>query len=399
MTVGYLVSDLSAPSHTFVRREIDALRNRGVRVVAYSVQNIAPEAVHHPDQDSILGASATRYLAAMLICFWTAPVRFLQTWLEALRHRPPGLRNLVWSQFHFIEAVFLSRLMKRDGCRHLHSHFANSGATVGMLASKLAAVGWSVTLHGISETDYPAGATLRAKLLEARFVACASYFMMAQGLRIVPVSEWPKFEIIRCGLDLETLPSPELQTRRERPIRLVSVGRLSAEKGYDGLLQVLGAIRTDRQFELHIVGDGPMREQIAAAIDKDFSEVEIVLHGALLEEQTLQVIADADVLVLPSLMEGLPVVLIEARALGKPVVAPCIAGIPELVEDECTGLLFSPAHWSDLQSKLGRVIEDDDLLLRLGRGAAATFPDEFKIEVVAGKLADLFHHSIEAHSS
>ena len=385
-SIGYLVSELQAPSHTFVRREIAAVRAEGVPVRAYSI---------HGERDSdgysvVLGHSPLSYLAALCVTLVRNPVGLAKAWALSLRHRPRGGRALIWSQFHLVEAVYLARLLAKDRCRHLHSHFANSGATVGLLAAKLAGISWSLTLHGISETDLPAGATLARKIEAARFVACASRFMMAQGMRIVDRSEWGKFTLVRCPIDLGSMPQVENKSASSI-LRVLCVGRLSAEKGYTGLFEALSGLPSDTpDYALTIIGDGPMSEELRASAEEKGLAAKVNFRGALPERETLAEIATCDFLVLPSLMEGLPVVLLEARALGKPVIATGIAGIPELVVHKETGLLFEPANWSQLGERIATMLTDAKLRQALAQRAARDFPEEFETATVARTLAHRF---------
>ncbi|WP_422061609.1 glycosyltransferase [Sphingopyxis sp.] len=201
--------------------------------------------------------------------------------------------------------------MNRQGVRHLHNHFANSGATVGMLAAHFAELPWSLTVHGISETDYPAGALLAEKVKRATFVACASYFMRAQAMRFVADDQWAKMHIVRCGIDLSTVPDRPAahQTKMGDPPQLICVGRLSPEKGYPGLFAALAGLAAEGlDFSLTIVGDGPAADAIRADAKSQKLEDHIRFAGSLPESATLVEMAKADIFVLPSLMEGLPVV-------------------------------------------------------------------------------------------
>ncbi|OBX17600.1 hypothetical protein A9995_15495 [Erythrobacter sp. QSSC1-22B] len=302
---------------------------------------------------------------------------------------------MVWAQFHFVEALLLCRLLQKAGITHLHNHFANSGATVGLLASRYLSIPWSLTLHGISETDHPAGELLPDKLSAAIFVACASWFMRAQGMRKVQSSEWGKFHIVRCGVDLQTLPLGPI-TLPTPEVRFVCVGRLSAEKGYFGLLDAFGSLLSQGiSAELGIVGDGPLRDEIEARLAQFEWADRVRLYGALPEQKTLQKIAESDILVLPSLMEGLPVVLMEAMALRKPVIASHVAGIPELVDDGNNGLLFTPGDWDHLEQKMLHLATNRQARLHLGENARATIEKEFEITKAVQPLAALFQETVE----
>ena len=386
--IAYLVSDLHAPSHTFVRREIAALERRGLSVAALSVRGRTSPL----GSLTILGHPWHVYLARLLTELFRSPRRLLSTWLLSLRHRPDGLKHLLWSQFHFVEAVYVVRELRTRKCQHLHNHFANSGATVGLLAARQAGIPWSLTLHGISETDYPAIATLPDKLRTADFVACASRFMKAQGMRLVDQSHWEKFVVVRCGIERDRLLAlSSSSSRDDDTFRLLCVGRLSPEKGYFGLVDALGGLPDDLPpIELTIVGDGPSREQLERAIAEAELPFSISLLGSLPEAETLEQIAQCDALVLPSLMEGLPVVLVEARALGKPVIATALAGIPELVTHDVDGLLFEPTNWGQLGQAIATLARDKEKRQRMAREAAASFPAEFDIDRAAKVLADRF---------
>lgn len=385
--VGYLVSDFAAPSHTFVRREVAAVRALGTDVLAYSVQRTpSPPA----GVESLLGRSAAYYAAALLTGLFATPVRFLTAWRLAITHRPAGLRGLLWSQFHFVEAIVLARLVRAGGVTWLHVHFANSAATVGLIAADYARIPFSLTLHGISETDAPAGQMLGAKIERAQFVACASYFMRAQALRMVDVQHWSKCHVVRCGVDLAALPAPRRGPVEKVP-QLICVGRLSMEKGHFGLLDALGRLKGEGlDFAVTIVGDGPCGDDLRSRCTRLGLDDRVRFSGPLSESQTLNLIAAADTLLLASLMEGLPVVLIEALALEKPVLAPRIAGIPELVDDGKSGVLFTPSDWDDLARRLRAFLACHKHWQEWGAAGRARVELEFRIETSAARMVALF---------
>lgn len=390
--IAYLVSDYLAPSHTFVRREIAALRSLGLEIIPFSVQPVECEI---EEVQNLLGRSVLEYPAALLWAFFTRSPQFISSWLLALRHRPLGARGLLWSQFHFVEAMVLARLLASAKCTRLHNHFANSGATVGMIAAHFNKIPWSVTLHGISETDFPAGMLLPEKLERAEFVACASYFMRAQAMRMVATSHWPKMHIIRCGISLSSLPPAKTthgRLEQRNNVNLLCVGRLSPEKGYFGLLDTLSHLAADgMDFSLTIVGDGPSADDIHAKVAALALADRVRFTGALPEAETLKEISDCDIFVLPSLMEGLPVVLIEALAMNKAVIASEVAGIPELIEHGISGLLFTPSDWKDLEYQLRRLLSDSNFRDTLGQEGKAIVESEFDILIPAEQLARYFN--------
>jgi glycosyltransferase involved in cell wall biosynthesis len=396
MRIAYLVSQYPAASHTFIRREIEALRARGAAIDTFSIREPSPnERTSVADKaafDStfyVLPFDLPRLFGAHTSALAQKPLRYLRTLRLAVHHRVPGVKAFAWSLAHFAEAILLASELERRGVEHVHNHFANSGANVGFLVTRFLDLPWSLTLHGISETDYPAGVVLPAKLEAANFAACVSHFGKAQAMRIVSPEHWAKFTIVRCALDLTTLPGKQPASRLR--LRLICVGRLSPEKGYIGLLEAFAAARArGDDAELVIVGDGPDRALIEQKIEQLNLKDAVLMRGRLSEPETLAEIAASDALVLASFMEGLPVVLMEAMALGLPVIAPRVAGVPELVENGVHGLLFAPSAWNELAECLHKLISDSELRAQLSMANRARIEAEFEINKAVVPLEQRF---------
>lgn len=394
--IAYLTSEYPAHSHTFIRREIDALRRKGLSIAPFSIRRASDSLAADEVVPAVLARPSLKVAPLAAARLFASPIRAFSTWKVALRHRAPGIRALVWSQFHFAEAIVLAAMLRNANVTHLHCHFANSGATVGMLAAHYLRIPWSLTLHGISETDYPAGLLLGDKLARARFVACASWFIRAQAMRLAPIDVWPKLRVVRCAVDLASLPLPP--PHRSKPgLEILSVGRMSPEKGQLGLIDALAQmVATNADVRLTFVGDGPLRNSIEAAVARRGLSDHVRITGALAERETLAEIARSDAFVLPSLMEGLPVVLMEAMALGKPVVAAHIAGIPELIEHGMTGLLFRPGDWADLAEKMLQLAENRADAADIGERGRLRVIDEFEINGAVEPLMELFGRAAQA---
>jgi colanic acid/amylovoran biosynthesis glycosyltransferase len=149
-------------------------------------------------------------------------------------------------------------------------------------------------------------------------------------------------------------------------------------------------MRTRPRPRLVIVGDGPLSADLKAQVTALGLDDSVQFLGRLPERETLSAIARSDVLVLPSFMEGLPVVLMEALSLGVSVIASRVAGIPELVEEGQTGLLFAPSNWEELTQALDRLASDSALRAQLGAAGPARVEKEFDIRTSALRLRCLF---------
>lgn len=395
MRVAYLTSQYPATSHTFISREVAALRRLGVMIDTFSIR--PPSGAEMQDETlrkeaagtfTVLRQPIASFLSAQIALLFTRPGRYFTTLGRALSHRTPGLRGVAMSAVYFAEALVLARELKRRKIDRLHNHFANAGAIVGYLAAALLDMPWSFTMHGISETDYPAGILLGKKIEAAQFVACVSYFGRAQAMRLVWPDQWDKLQIIRCGLPLSDLPS-HAPTGAIR--RIICVGRLAPEKGQAGLLQAFAELNNCRDdVQLVLVGDGPEADELRSRAKALRIADSVTFAGRLSEKDTLDQIAASNILVLSSFMEGLPIVLMEAMAMGTAVVASRVAGIPELVKDSESGLLFTPSNWDELADCIRRLLDDETLRRTLATRAREAVASEFDITRSASQLRALF---------
>lgn len=379
MRIAYLVSQYPAPSHTFIRREVEELRNRGLDIQTFSIRSpLAAEIIsandrrEHENTWYLLPASPLLLIWAHFLSLIRHPIRYFKTLRLAFNHRTPGIS--LYPLFYFTEAIYLAAELKRRKITHLHNHFAQAGAIVGLLASRYLDIKWSFTVHGTSEFDGAAGSLLNDKLAAAEFVPCVSYFGRAQVMRLVNPIHWSKLFISRCGVDLENMP--QRTEDNHETIRILCVARLSPEKGIIGLIEAFAkALQQNPNLELRIIGEGSDRPIIEKNLTKNCQ-----LLGRASEAEVFKQLASTDIFVISSFMEGLPVVLMEALAIKVPVIAPCVAGIPELVTDGKSGLLFSPSNWEQLSECILQLSNDRELRNNLAAEGQRRVQAEFDIK-------------------
>ncbi|MFV0244052.1 MAG: glycosyltransferase family 4 protein [Qingshengfaniella sp.] len=395
--LAYLVSEYPTISHTFILREIEALRKLGFHIAPCSIRRTDPVA-HHRGAAEKAAAAETFYVIAAarnpfhLIVAQIAVLARPGRWWRAVRlaweTAPPGLKGGLWQLFYFIEAAVLARHMQQRSIDHLHNHFGASSCTVAMLASALSGIPYSFTLHGPLVFFEAHHWRLDAKIRQARFVACISYFCRSQAMLLSNPAGWNKLRIIHCGVD------PDRYRRADRPEggkRILFVGRLAAMKGVPVLLRAVAQVRT-RYPDLHLtlIGDGPERPQIEA-LTRHLGLAECVeFAGYRDQDEVAAALAETDIFALPSFAEGLPVVLMEAMAAGVPVVATRIAGISELVEDGVSGRI---AHASDVRgfaTALEGLLADPAAAQRMGHAGRATVARAFSSDGEAIRLAALY---------
>ena len=387
----YVTSRYPAVTHTFVTREVHALRRRGVDIRTVSVRRQTGGEVlgmlalsEDAGTFALRPIGPLRLLAAHLGAVRRSP--YLRCFIETLRDAAGGPRALLWQVFYFAQAVVLWDWMCSNGLRHVHAHHANVAADVAMIAARLGGPGWtwSFTLHGPTELGDPVGHKLGVKAGRADAVVAISEYARSQVCRYAPDAN---VHVIHCGLDLADY---EFASRRTapagEPLHILNVAQLQERKGQ--LLLVEAVARLDFPARLTVVGAGPMRavlEERAGALGIDARFV-----GAVPQEAVKGFYRDADVFCLPSSAEGVPIVLMEAMASGVPVVATRIAGVPELVEHGVTGLLVPPGDVDAITDALRALASDPDLAGRLAAAGRRKVEDEFDVQTVAAELEQVF---------
>uniref|UniRef100_A0A9E7ZU23 Glycosyltransferase n=1 Tax=Bosea sp. NBC_00436 TaxID=2969620 RepID=A0A9E7ZU23_9HYPH len=396
MRICYFVSEYPAVSHTFIRREIVELERNGISVLRVSLRSGGRELV---DPDDIAERARTRYildggLMAFVIAFFHALLRnpggLAKATLAAIRMMRPSSRPAPLHLAYLAEALVLAQWVREQKVQHIHAHFGTNGAEVAMLCHLLTGVPYSFTVHGPDEFDRPEYLGLPTKVKHAAFVCVISSFTGSQLCRWIPTEEWHKIELVHCGLDADFLSA---QPPRVVPKgRLVTIGRLSEQKGHLVLLQALAQLARDGEpFKLTVAGDGPLRPQLERTIRELGLERHVELAGWMSNAEVRQAIREARALVLPSFAEGLPVVLMEALALGRPVITTYIAGIPELIAERDCGWLVPAGNTDRLASAIRQCLHaPDSVIWAMGAEGRSHVVAQHDIARECRKLATLF---------
>ncbi len=344
LRVGYVLSEYPKVSHTFIRREINALENAGIAVERFAIRGSNEDLPDPADQAEesrtrqVLASGFPAMLGAMLSICLKAPGRAFRAFMLATRMGWRGDRPIPVHWVYLLEAALIAKWVRESSVTHLHAHFGSNPAEVAMLAAELSGIGFSFTAHGTVETDNALAIKLPEKIRRAAFVVAVSEYGRAQMMRWIPVEHWSKIHIVHCGIGADFLDHPP----SEVPVvdQFVSVGRLSGEKGHLVLIDALAQVITrGRTCRLVLVGDGPLRPAIEQRCRELGVEQFVTITGWQSGEAIREWLINSRALILPSFAEGLPVVIMESLALGRPVIATWVAGVPELVRDGQTGWL------------------------------------------------------------
>jgi glycosyltransferase involved in cell wall biosynthesis len=388
----YLVPWYPAVSPTFVLREIQALRRLGRQVSTISIHRPRPEDVlAEADRE----AYATTYflspprlrdhMAAHLQALRARPRAYVATLAAALRAGPVEPSVKARGLLYFCEAVVAWWHARRSGASHIHGVFAGPAADAAMLAARLGGEDWSWSLatHGTDMLQIPRS-SLAAKIRSARFVTVSSDFGRSQLMVLVGQEHWPKIRVVHCGLDLTEYDGTPAPSDGEE-LRLITVGRLEREKGHTLLLDALATVRTAR-VSLTVVGDGSELAALRAQAERLGIAERVHFVGRVGQDEIRQHYARADAFCLSSLGEGIPVVLMEAMALRMPVIAPRLMGIPELVQDGTSGLLFAPGRADALAKSIEGLAAQRERWAAMGEAGRTQVSQQFQIGDCADAL-------------
>jgi len=396
MRLAYLINQYPAVSHSFIRREILALERQGHEVMRIAVRGWDKTP---PDADDRLERTRTRYLlqggAAPLIL---ACARLLATRPAALaralaltfaisRHAE---RPFAVHLIYLCEACLLTTWLEDAGVAHLHAHFGTNSATVAMLANALGGPRFSFTVHGPEEFDKPAFIALPEKIRRSAFVVAISSFGRSQLLRLCDFAHWDKIKVVHCGLDEAFSAQAPDEPGAAR--RLVCVGRLCEQKGQLLLIEAARRLRDRGEtFELVLAGDGDKRGELERLIGASRLGDVVRITGWIGGGQVRDEILAARALVLPSFAEGLPVVIMEAMALRRPVISTYVAGIPELVQAGAHGWLVPAGDVDALVEAMHACLAaPNEEIARMGAAARARVRARHDIDTEAARLVELF---------
>lgn len=402
MKIAYVLNTYPLPSHSFIRRELRALERGGAQVLRLAMRRGTVPLVDAQDReeaaatDYVLDRGAWRLLAGLAGRALRDPGRVWRAFrlaMKAGRAAPAGrLRHLVY----LAEAADVADRCAASGVGHMHAHFGTNSATVAMLAHALGGPGYSFTVHGPEEFDAPEALALGDKLNRAAFAVGISQFGRSQLYRWADFSAWQRIRVVHCGIEPGAFADP--QPLPKGPPRLVSIGRFAEQKGQMMLVRAMARLHAEYpDLHLVLVGDGEMRGDLERAIADHGLQRAITLTGWLDEAGVRAELAAAHAMILPSFAEGLPMVIMEAMAAARPVIATYIAGIPELVRPGETGWLVPAGDVQALADAVADLIATPVTALEaMGQAGRARVLARHDADAGAARLARHFAAAMAA---
>lgn len=386
--IGYLMNIHPMTSTTFIRREIEALEKQGLLVQRYAIKRWSETLV---DPKDVTEQSLTHYLLsgrtkALALSFLgellinpKGMATSLPIWWKLWRNGGGLVRHLAY----LMEAVSLKRQALLDGVSHIHAHFSTNSAAVAMLSEKLGGPGYSFTTHGPDELIDPSPSSLGLKLKEARFAVAITHYCKTRLSLAGGAEVWDRLHVVRCGIPIKEFVPNADPIRPDAPF--VCVGRLCPQKAQVLITQaVMDLVADFPNLRVVFIGDGDSRNEIEALIAQHGLQENITLLGWQTNAEVRQHLGTARALLLPSFAEGLPIAIMEAMALERPVISTFIAGIPELLDGKAGWII--PAG-----SKSG--------IERAMRAALCKTPSELKEMGEEGYRRIVKYHNVDANAA
>lgn len=354
-TVAYLANQFPVAVEPYVGEEIAELKRRGVKVIAGSVRAPAEAGTLSPTRNANemvclqpLPPLILLRALALAIRQWKKIAPFIT---RVLLHGTESPKRRMKALLHTWLGACYAVQLRKIGVDHIHVHHGYFGSWIAMVAATLLDATYSLTLHG-SDLLID-GAYLDVKLKHCRFCSTISEYNRHYILQHFPAIDASRIRVARLGVDIPECAKSPPSISRERKFALLAVGRLHAVKDHAFLIRALIRLRDiGLNLECCIAGEGPERPRLESLIKENRLQGRIRLLGHVAPAQMDAHYREADVVVLTSRSEGLPLVLMEAMVRGRVVLAPAITGIPEIVIPGKTGFLYAPGDLDDFVTRI-----------------------------------------------
>ncbi len=401
LKIGYIIGTYPLVTTTFIDREVQGLRERGMDIAILSIRQPPSEVEQIPEYRAVrqstmylLPVDWVQFVLAHLHMAFKHPLAYSSLLGYLVSRHHPDLGQRLKTLLHFAEGVYAAYRLRDEACDHLHAHFVDRAATVALCASRLLNKPYSLTAH--ANDLYAGPVLLNEKFKHARFSITVSRFNKEHLLRNHPGLDAGRIIILHPWVDLNEFQPPATRPQNRR-FSILSVGRLVEKKGHRYLIEAYRLLREQGvDAECRIVGGGPLENELRALVKEQGLEDRVQLEGPRSKAEVLGRLAEADVFVLASVIakdgdrDGMPVALAEAMAMQVPVVSTSIVGIGELVQPGA-GCLVSPEDPAALAQAIQSIYEMDQTARNeMGKRGRSIVEADFEVNRGIDVLAELF---------
>jgi glycosyltransferase involved in cell wall biosynthesis len=398
-----IVSRFPKFTETFILQELRGLEARGLDFELYAITHETPEQLQ-PDAAALdaranyIERSSREVVVAQLHWLRRSPGKYLRAWFRALSLSRGSLETLVRAPVTMVLAAAMARRMQRQGVDRVHAHWATYPTLAAVVVKELTGIPYSFTGH--AHDIFVGYSGLGPKVAGADLVlTCTDHGrkILVDSVDANTPGVADKVALVHHGVQLERFGLQPLRDRgSSRSLHIVCVASLDEYKGHRHLLDACRLLVDDGvDATIELIGDGPLREDLEAQTRKLRLADRVVVRGRQPIEVVREALERADVMALASIqlesgfMDGIPNVLVEALATGRPVVASSLPGIRELIVDGQTGLLAEPGDAASLAAALRRLVDEPELAPRLAADGRAKVEAEHDAQAC---LDEVFRH-------
>lgn len=406
-TIAYAVSRFPRITETFILREMIELQRRGWPIDLYSIIHESGEVAHtearaFEERAHFMRDTKSELIPANLSLMGRSPGLYAHLLARTVAGnvRSPGF--LARALAIYPGAVAFAARMRRRGVAHVHAHFGTHAALLAMIAAEANGVGFSFTVH--AGDLYVDTTMLAEKVRGARFVATISEFNRGLLVDLAGADVASKIHVVRCGVHVDEYRFVP-RAIGAGPLRLLAIGSLRDYKGHEYLIRACALLRAaapELEFDCTIAGGGPLRDRLERLISALDLRGVVTLLGAQDQHAVLKLTRRANLVLMPSiiapnrLMEGIPVALMEALAVGLPVIASNISGIPELIRHGETGLLVPPESPTAIRDAILACYQEPEAAAARAERGRQLIEHEYSLVENVGRLDRLFQGVISA---
>lgn len=404
MNLAYIVSMFPCWSETFVLNEIMAHTRHGESIHIFSLKECSEDTIQDQAKPYIRNTTypksllSARLLLDHFMLFCRNPAKYLSLIVKLATILPFLSKVQFKSLVVFWQSPWFIREATRQKFTHIHAHFATYPALMARIISDFTNIPYSFTAH--AHDIYIDRSLLPLVAKRSKFIATISRFNKTLIQSALPWIQHDSIVIVHCGVDLNQYPfdnQRQAHSLKAQKVKILSVGRLSGIKGFPYLLETLSQLKTaSYDFICHIVGDGPDRLLLESRRNELGLEEQVMFVGVKKSGEVRRYMEDADVFVLCSAPDpieghdGIPVVFMEAMALGTPVIGTALSGIPELIIHRHTGLLAQPEDPTSMSDVFQYFLENPDEVEIMRRNARKHIEEQFDVFRNAHQLREAF---------
>jgi glycosyltransferase involved in cell wall biosynthesis len=403
LKLAYIIGTYPEITTTFIDREIQALRELGIRIQILSIRRPRESVSRLSDYEEInkhsiylLPANWFRLAYAHLFFALRRPRIYFKTLFFLFTRPHPEIKLRLKTLLHFGEGIYAAYLLRFENWDHIHAHFIDRAATVALIVSRLLDIPYSVTAH--ADDIYSKPVLPFEKLSEAKINVTVSEYNKAYLLHSYPGLTAEKIVVLHPWIDLARFTPPAARPTSSQ-FHILSVGRLVENKGHRYLIEACDILHNEGlDFECSIIGWGPLQTELEDLIIQRDLQGTVHLLGQQPQSQVLHHLCRADVFVLACTVaqdgarDGMPVAIAEAMAMELPVISTNIVGISEMVQSG-VGFLIPEKNSAALAEAIRKIYrEDQSYRTQMGKSGRAVIAMQFDLHKGIRELASLFEH-------